>query len=141
MSEAYRDLPARCPACSTLMEARILEGCTVDVCSSCRGLWGDWFDGDLLDVARQTGPLSQRAPVLFDPARAACPRCLRPMTFGNAEGLATMVLRCGECGGTFVPRAAFADVLAYAMGDTSGFDPEPEGVFARLARVLRSMIA
>lgn len=140
MSEAYRELPTRCPACSTLMEARILEGCTVDVCPSCKGLWVDWFDGDLLDVARQTGPLSHREPVAFDPTRAACPRCLRPMSVGNVEGLAALLVRCGECGGTFVPRAAFGDLLDHAMGDTSGMDPEPEGVFARLVRVLRSLI-
>ena len=141
MSEAYRDLPARCPACASMMEARILEGCTVDVCPSCRGLWVDWFDGELLDVARQTGPLSHREPVAFDPRNAPCPRCLRAMTFGNAEGPATLLLCCGECGGTFVPRAAFADLLSSAMGDVSDLEPEPEGAFARLVRVLRSMLA
>ena len=139
MSEAYRDLPAKCPACSTMMEARVLAGCTVDVCPSCRGLWVDWFDGELLDVARQTGPLSHRPPVAFDPTAAPCPRCLRPMTLGSVEGI--LLVRCAECGGTFVPRAAFEDLLTYAMEDVAHVAPTDESAFTRLLRVLRSMIA
>ncbi|CAN5536622.1 hypothetical protein BH09MYX1_BH09MYX1_47340 [soil metagenome] len=132
-SEADREQGARCPACREMMAQRVLEGCTIDVCGRCRGLWIDWFDGELLDVTRQTGPLSHREPVAI-PSDAGCPRCQRALEWGNPHTL----LRCGECGGTFVPRAAFDEVLVFALEDTPA--DEPETAWHRFLRVMRAVL-
>ncbi len=133
-SEAYRDKGAMCPACREIMEQRMLEGCTVDVCARCRGLWVDWFDGELLHVTRQTGPLSHRAPVAI-PSDAACPRCQRKLEWGKPHTLLT----CGECGGTFVPRPAFDDILALAL-EEAPVEGQEETAWQRFVRVMRAMV-
>jgi Zn-finger nucleic acid-binding protein len=86
------------------MELRVLSESTVDTCSQCRGLWVDWFDGELVTVVKETAPLSFRPPGA-PPASAACPRCTRPLTRETFAGVE--LLRCGECAGSFVPRNAF----------------------------------
>lgn len=131
MTDAYRDQGARCPACQLMMEPKILEGCTVDVCSRCRGLWVDWFDGELFQVTREVGALSQREPVALPPD-APCPRCHRKLEWGKPHTL----LRCGECGGTFVPRPAFDEILALAMEASAGDEGRPVHPFVRLLRAL-----
>ena len=131
--DAYRDQGARCPACREMMEQRILEGCTVDVCGKCRGLWVDWFDGELLEVTRQMGALSHREPVAI-PQDAGCPRCHRALAWGTPHTL----LRCGECGGTFVPRPAFDELLGLAHEELGAPQGE-ESAWQRFLRVLRAI--
>jgi Zn-finger nucleic acid-binding protein len=133
LSEAYRDQGARCPACNDMMEQRILEGCTIDVCARCRGVWIDWFDGELLEVTRQVGPLSHREPVAI-PQGAPCPRCQRPLAWGKPHTL----LRCGECGGTFVPRPAFDELLTFALEDAP--QAEDESTLQKLVRVMKALV-
>src|SRR5260221_9815710 len=105
----YRDVPLQCPACGDVMEQRLLSDCTVDTCPKCRGLWVDWFDGEILSIVKETAPLSFRAAIEIDPAKAKCPRCTQPLipeTFNNA----IVLLRCSECAGCFVPRESFTSL-------------------------------
>lgn len=127
----YRDAPATCPVCRTVMEQRLLSEATVDTCAQCRGLWVDWFDGDLVAIVKESAPLSFR-PAVELPIGAPCPRCTRAL-MPESVGDVTL-LRCAECAGCFVPRAAFNAVLdldlpAHAREEASD---EKKSAFARL---------
>jgi len=104
----YRDAPAACPICRTAMEQRLLSEATVDTCPQCRGLWVDWFDGELVAIVKESAPLSFRATGDL-PRDAACPRCTRALAREAFAGV--QLLRCGECAGSFVPRDAFNALL------------------------------
>lgn len=75
--------------------------CEVDVCSSCGGVFIEWFDGDPSQVAQSvrrgdgpSGPLGQlRCPV--------CQVALEETGYPEPDSEAR-VYRCGECAGTFV---------------------------------------
>ena len=124
------------------MELRSLSEAMVDTCPRCRGLWVDWFDGDLLSVVHEVAPLSLRPSVALDPTRAhACPRCshtLTPETFGGS----VLLLRCMECAGCFVPREAFTALLELDLPAHSrhGADVEKQGAFAKLLAALRRFV-
>jgi Zn-finger nucleic acid-binding protein len=113
MSEAYRESLARCPVCKIDMERRSAQDAEVDVCRECRGLWIDWFDGDTWMVANDALPLSMRDPLPL-PAHAPCPRCTAVLFSARHEKTGPVVLRCPECFGTFVPRAALDDLVAFS---------------------------
>jgi Zn-finger nucleic acid-binding protein len=134
----YRDAPAKCPACQELMELRSLSEAMVDTCARCRGLWVDWFDGDVLAIVHEAAPLSFRPTVDIDPTKAHCPRCSRtlmPETFGGS----VLLLRCAECAGCFVPREAFTALMELDLPAHSrhGADVEKQGAFARLLAAIR----
>lgn len=141
----YRGTVAKCPACGTPMDERGAADVMVDVCPTCRGLWIDWFDGDTVDVAMKAAPLSMRAPVAIDPSKTFCPRDQQPLAFSNhalhteASGPITghgpMLLRCGECGGSFVPRTVFDELLELATHPEG--EAEPNTPFGKLLAVLR----
>jgi hypothetical protein len=144
----YRGTVAKCPACETMMEERGAADVMVDVCPNCRGLWIDWFDGDTVEVAAKAAPLSVRAPVAIDPAKALCPRCIRPLSFtshaiheghvsGPIMGVGPVLLRCGECGGSFVPRTVFDELLE--LGASADVEAQPDSPFAKLVAVLRAL--
>jgi Zn-finger nucleic acid-binding protein len=119
------------------MEARVLSGSTVETCPKCRGLWVEWFDGELIAVVKETAPLSLRPPVAIDPTKALCPGCTQPLT-PEAHGGAVVLLRCADCAGCFVPREAFTalmelDLPAHAVGGNL----EKHGAFARLIAAIR----
>lgn len=88
----------------------MLSGSTVDACTRCRGLWVDWFDGELVAVVKETAPLSVRTSVPFEPREARCPRCGRTLAAETVSGT-IVLLRCGECAGSFVPRESFTLML------------------------------
>lgn len=130
------------------MDERGAGDAMVDVCSHCRGLWIDWFDGDTVDVAMKAAPLSVRAPVALDLTKAFCPRCLRLLTFTNhaiheyASGPLTdhgpLLLRCGECMGTFVPRTVFDELIELA--NTEEEDTRPDSPLGKLLAVIRRLL-
>lgn len=106
----YRDVPLTCPACNVVMEARLLSGSTVDACPTCRGLWVDWFDGELLAIVKETAPLSVRGDLSNMPIGGKCPRCTQPLT-AETFNETIALLRCSDCAGCFVPRASFTMLL------------------------------
>ncbi len=137
----YRNAPAKCPACQDLMEARSLSEAMVDTCPRCRGLWVDWFDGELISVVKESAPLSFRPTVDVDPTRCRCPRCdrvLMPETFSGS----ILLLRCEECAGCFVPREAFTALMELELPAHSRLDPDPQkkSAFARLLEAIRRFV-
>ncbi len=111
----------------------------VDVCAACGGVWVDWFDGEVREVAERVvrGGVSGRPSdpeAIRAEARAigACPRCLRQLASeryvaksvvtGNTGPTKTttetgaVLLRCEECASAFVSRTAL-EVLASLPAD------------------------
>jgi Zn-finger nucleic acid-binding protein len=133
MTDSYREKPLACPACGDLLEARVLSGATVDTCVKCRGLWVDWYDGDLLSIVNETAPLSFRSPVEINRALAKCPRCTQPLMPESFAGT-IVLLRCSDCAGCFVPRASFTPLLELDLPAHSrhGADLAKQTGFARL---------
>jgi Zn-finger nucleic acid-binding protein len=140
MPSEYRDAPLQCPTCSLSMEERMLSGSTVDTCPRCRGLWVDWFDGDLVAVVKETAPISMRPPLDFDPARACCPRCTKVLDV-ERFGDAIVLLRCAECAGCFVPRASFTALMELDAPALSrvGADVGKQSAFERLLAAVRRL--
>jgi len=113
------------------MELRFLSDATVDTCPQCRGLWVDWFDGELVAIVKESAPLSYRATGPL-PDDAPCPRCTRTLTRETFGGVT--LLRCAECAGCFVPRDAFnvlldLDLPAHVRPEASA---EKRGALTRL---------
>ncbi len=142
----YRGMPAKCPACGAVMDERGAADVMIDVCPTCRGLWIDWFDGDTVDVAMKAAPLSMRAPVALDPSKTFCPRDQQPLNFSNhaagehatgpLTGQGPVILRCGECGGSFVPRTVFDELLELANPPAETAPNSPLGkLLAALKRI------
>src|SRR3954471_24127042 len=87
-SEGYRGIAIRCPGCAEVMSAEAIGDAEVDVCTSCGGMWVDWFDGEVRQVAtsvlrgegarasRPAPPPSLRNESL---STGACPRCTRQL--------------------------------------------------------------
>lgn len=120
----------RCPGCAEAMTPHALEECEVDVCTSCGGLWIDWFDGEVrrvtTDALDAELPASEAPPIRNEPAAAgACPRCTRQLTRERyaIDGQATGadLLRCEECLGAFVSRSAAEVLVALVPAE----DPPP----------------
>lgn len=121
---SYRGVAIRCPGCGEPMSIVPLEEADVDVCASCQGIWVDWFDGEIGDVARnvlaRTEGQSIGAPAssMRNEAHATggCPRCqgiqlvveryvIRRQDAGQAaevEETGAELLRCEHCAGAFV---------------------------------------
>ena len=123
----YRGMALRCPGCAEAMSPEVVGDAEVDVCTSCGGIWVDWFDGELRKVARKVlASEADRASRLSAPsalservATGACPRCLRQLVAeryvvhapeGDQPTGATL-LRCEECAGAYVSRDS-AELLA-----------------------------
>lgn len=89
----YRGAAVRCPGCAEPMTIESVESngasAEVDVCTSCGGVWIDWFDGEVKRVAsaviaseparlsRPSAPSSSLRNEAF--ATGACPRCTRQL--------------------------------------------------------------
>ncbi|MDB4995181.1 MAG: hypothetical protein JWM74_2613 [Myxococcaceae bacterium] len=140
----YRDAPCQCPRCSVLMEARSLFDALIDVCPDCKGLWIDWYDGELANVASDAAPLSvplTAPPAASDELRGGCPRCqcsLRAEMFQD-ENKGPTIHRCAECGGAFVPRSSF-DAIVLLAHQADPDEAPPPSPFARLVAVLRTLL-
>lgn len=122
------------------MEERVLSGSTVDTCARCRGLWVDWFDGELVAVVKETAPLSMRPPFEFDPTKAHCPRCAQVLTPESVNGT-ILLLRCSDCAGCFVPREAFTAIMELEAPPLSVLpgDLEKHGAWERLLAAIRKL--
>jgi Zn-finger nucleic acid-binding protein len=140
MTDSYRDQPLKCPACGDMLEPRVLSGSTVDTCAKCRGLWVDWYDGDLLAIVQETAPLSFRSPVDIDPTKAKCPRCTQPLMPETFSG-SIVLLRCSDCAGCFVPRESFTPLMELDLPAHSrvGADLDKQTGFAKLLLAIRRM--
>src|SRR5688500_12747533 len=104
----------RCPGCSEAMDHQALVECEVDVCTSCGGIWVDWFDGEVRQVTAEAlgaAPTPPRPPADRQSrneaiAIGACPRCTRQLVAERykVEGQVTGadLLRCEDCLGVFV---------------------------------------
>jgi Zn-finger nucleic acid-binding protein len=119
------------------MDRRTIAEATIDVCSRCKGLWVDWFDGELTQVAREAAPLSVASTAVEGVSSFGCPLCQRILVSEEHAPGAARVWRCGECAGSFVPRASF-DALVLA-GDTPEASIRP-GPLARLLAALRALL-
>ena len=122
----YRGIAVRCPGCAESMAVESVGDADVDVCSACGGMWVDWFDGEVRQVAtaviaregsRPPPPSSPRNETV---ATGACPRCSRQLAVeryvvrvgvdgrGVSQTTGADLLRCEECAGVFVARASAA---------------------------------
>ncbi len=126
----YRDAPARCPGCEALMEQRHVAEAIVDVCPQCKGLWVDWFDGDLGTVARDTAPLSIPTETAVR-TPSACPRCHSTLAVDPHRA----TWHCAECNGVFVPRAQFDSILEFPP------PVETPSIFKQLLDVLKALVS
>jgi Zn-finger nucleic acid-binding protein len=107
------------------MTSRLAGDAEIDACPDCNGIWVDWFDGELAKVAHAIAPLELGTPSVG--GNSLCPRCTQRLhleTIGTAH-----VQRCGECAGTFVPRAAFDDLATHP-------EPAPRKAPTALDRLL-----
>jgi Zn-finger nucleic acid-binding protein len=125
---------APCPGCGGFLEPQALDDVEIDVCTDCRGIWFDWFDGELTSLARrlEASTAPARATVITRAREHPCPRCFEELGADLVHG--TEVLRCASCAGAFVDRAG-----AEALGRVSPSSESPSEVkgFARLAAWLR----
>lgn len=110
----YRDAARRCPGCGDLLDAQEVGGAIVEVCPACHGLWLDWLDGDVSTVTSKVRSVPRAE------ARATgsgeCPVCAVELSSAPVGTTGVEVLRCGECAGTFVPRASIKAVAGAARG-------------------------
>ncbi len=137
----YRDTPLVCPTCNTVMEQRVLSGSTVDTCPTCRGLWVDWFDGELLSIVKETAPLSIREGYKTEVTGGKCPRCTQPLTAETFDNKSIALLRCSDCAGCFIPRASFTMLLELDLPAYSRHDADVGKVdaFTRLLLAIRKL--
>jgi Zn-finger nucleic acid-binding protein len=140
-SAGYRDAPPLCPTCAVMMTEKNLYDAVVDVCGDCHGVWVDWFDGDLGHVIEQVSendPSSARAHETQ--ISGACPKCqARLVAEDRSDGVS--LLRCGDCGGAFVPRSSFMPLIALAHKEPEIPAQNSPSVFARLVAVLHSLLS
>ena len=117
----------------------MLSEATVDTCPRCRGLWVDWFDGELVAVVKETAPLSTRPASDLDTHRAVCPRCSQRLVSETVSG-AILLLRCTDCMGCFVPRASFTALLGLDHPACVVAEAPKAGAFKRLLAAIRSLL-
>jgi Zn-finger nucleic acid-binding protein len=103
------------------MTQEALTECEVDVCTSCGGIWVDWFDGEVRQVTAEalgTGPAAAK-PTSDDAGRrsrneavaiGACPRCTRQLVAEryklDDQATGADLLRCEDCLGVFVTKSS-----------------------------------
>jgi hypothetical protein len=123
-SPGYRGAAIRCPGCAESMTQRALEGCEVDICTTCGGIWVDWFDGEVRMVTTEAlgaAPVTPRSDGGDRPSRneaiaiGACPRCTRQLVAEryklDDKATGAELLRCEDCLGVFVAKSS-AEMLA-----------------------------
>lgn len=145
MSAAYRAAALPCPACVALLEPTTVGEAVIDVCPACAGIWVDWFDGDLAEMARASDAAPTRA--IAPRGAPTCPRCqlgldeelhagLRSEDGERVTGGGAVILRCAECAGAFVPGAS---VRLLASAPPSA-DDLPQSFWGKLLAVLRGFL-
>ncbi len=123
-SQGYRGVAIRCPGCGDPMTLLPLAEADVDVCPSCQGIWIDWFDGEIGDVARDVLAVTSSSPISAPvssmrnevQATGGCPRChgvqlvveryalkyQAPGEKPTVQETGAELLRCEHCAGSFV---------------------------------------
>src|SRR5262252_10729200 len=137
MSE-YREPRLVCPTCATPLEPREVGDAVVDLCPGCAGLWIDWFDGELVTLARKAPTIVAEGSKSRGGGANECPRCrskLHDETFGGAE---VHILRCGDCAGAFITRDA-CDRLIGERTTTIGEGPD-ESWLEKLVAALKDLL-
>lgn len=135
---AYRASTPLCPACHLALEPHTTEGSSavVDLCKRCGGVWIDWEDGDLTTLTREVPPAEARAIPTNGPGQ--CPRCRHTLAVEVFLGTAE-VLRCGECGGAFIPYPSIGKIAASTPADARDVTDEA-GSWSRALRALRGWL-
>ena len=106
----YRHGALRCPACSTVLDAKMCGNAQVDICPACFGVWIDWMDGDLSNVTAHVGALPHSSVKLDEHRRGECPICQAPLSETSFGQQGATIQRCGSCAGAFVPRESLERV-------------------------------
>jgi hypothetical protein len=99
-----------CPGCGgPMVELEIAldrdgaaDPIVVEVCESCRGVWFDWFDGEISALACYLEPVDVSAP--RGRAGGACPRDGAQLVDEPYLDQGPLVGRCPTCYGLFVRR-------------------------------------
>jgi len=127
-----------CPGCRGPM-AELIVGdtdVTVDVCSACRGVWFDWFDGETSSLARHLDTLSIRAAV--GARGGGCPRDGAPLVEVPYLDVGPKVERCPTCFGVFAERPRIAALQAFHERMPQG--PEPIERTSLLSRIWHAFV-
>lgn len=133
---SYRETALTCPGCGDVLSPNQVGEAMIDVCPGCGGIWVDWFDGELSALVRGT-PSVKGARSPASPGGGACPRCDCPLAEEGYLQSRAEILRCGDCSGAFVPRAA-AHAIAKVDPERKGPRP-PDDALSRLAAVLQRL--
>jgi Zn-finger nucleic acid-binding protein len=73
-------------------------GVTIDVCTSCRGVWLDWGEvGELKELQRLIPSMSGNTAWRYDLQRGRCPACEARPELARLDVGAFGVDRCPEC--------------------------------------------
>ena len=107
----YRHGALRCPACSTVLDAKMCGSAQVDICPACFGVWIHWMDGDLSNVTAHVGALPYSSVKLDEHRRGECPirqapLKRRPVRTAGPDDPALV----RSCAGAFVPRESLERV-------------------------------
>lgn len=147
MTPGYRNTSLTCPRCGgELLAKETGEGAIIDACKECQGMWVDWLDGELADMADEVSPAAGEEPRARGDAAAAagtgdCPRCNKPLFEEHYLGDGPLILRCGECSGAFVPRASAAALADHRVPEAEAVASEEAGFLRRLMDRVRAALA
>lgn len=120
----YRGRCRNCPACGRPMQRRDVEagageGCEVDLCVHCGGVFIEFFDGEPASVALGVEELAVSQPAAKGrdwPSSARCPDCgvaMRAMRYMDEED-GPPVFRCDTCMALFVGHGQVRRLAQYA---------------------------
>ena len=116
------------------MESRAIDDGAIEVCPDCKGLWVDWFDGELTHIAEETAPLSLPTRPVPEGEALACPVCQRTLGRERHAAGEAWIWRCGDCAGSFVPRGSFESLV-------SADEPSPPSAPSPLVRLIAALRA
>jgi len=125
-----------------MLEPHALGDAEIDVCRTCRGIWLDWFDGEVTSLARKARERPEiggatASAVASGPREPRCPRCAELLTIDFVRGVG--LLRCRSCVGVFVERQNIA-TLASVAPPTEGEPASETWDLARLVRWLSELL-
>lgn len=115
----------KCPACNATLVVLEHELVEVDHCLSCRGVWLDAGEIELLfgDNDACTAFFNAGKPVETHEKRRNCPRCGRRMTKESTAGDAPIVYdRCSRGHGLWLDCGELCGVLAHGKEFARGSD-------------------
>ncbi len=112
----------RCPKCRSDMEQIDYEGTEIDRCTTCRGIWFDAGEVELLRneeaaAAIDTGDAREgKKKNVIDDYR--CPRCSGTMVRRiDPQQHHIWYETCSSCGGSFFDAGEFVDLSKFTIGD------------------------